>query len=236
MELFFDLDGTLTDPGEGITRCIAYALEGMGHPAPSLESLRRWIGPPLWESFPVLLQTEDPIEVRRAVDLYRERFTTEGMFENRIYPGIPAGLAARRAEGHRLRVVTVKPHLYARKILEHFGLASLFEQVYGSELSGENSDKAELIRLALTENGIAAREAWMIGDRRHDIEGARANGVGAIGVLWGYGSAAELRDAGADALIGTIDELGDLLRPPRSPAPPTPVSGGDATPPAGAAE
>jgi len=212
MELFFDLDGTLTDPGEGITRCIAYALDRLEKPSPGLESLRRWIGPPLWESFPVLLQTDDAALVRRAVELYRERFTTAGMFENRVYPGIPEGLAALTGEGHRAWIVTVKPHLFARRILEHFGLAAFFDGVYGSELSGEGSDKADLIRRALTENRIDVQDAWMVGDRRHDIEGARANAVRAIGVLWGYGSADELREAGADALIGSIGELGALVR------------------------
>lgn len=212
MELFFDLDGTLTDPGEGITRCIAHALEQLGRPSPGLESLRRWIGPPLWESFPVLLGTDDAALVRRAVELYRERFTAVGMFENRIYPGVPEALEALTAEGHRAWVVTVKPHLFASRILEHFGLAAHFAGVYGSELSGEGSDKAELIRRALGENAIDARDAWMIGDRRHDIEGARANAVAAVGVLWGYGSAGELQEAGAEALIGSIEELGVLVR------------------------
>lgn len=145
--------------------------------------------------------------VPQALELYRERFNTTGMFQNKVYLGIPEGLRALRDAGWRLSVVTSKPHAFAVPILDHFALSQYFASVYGSELSGERSDKGALIAHALANEGIAAEQAIMIGDRALDILGARANGVPSRGVLWGYGARRELVDARADGLYETVSEL-----------------------------
>jgi phosphoglycolate phosphatase len=138
--------------------------------------------------------------------LYRERFVSVGMFENAVYPGVREGLARLRGAGHQLYVVTSKPHVFARRILEHFDLLSTFVGVYGSELAGKHGDKVSLLRHVLDVERFDSRP-YMIGDRRHDVEGAHAHGLGAVGVLWGYGSRAELETAGADALVASMAEL-----------------------------
>lgn len=206
LKLLFDLDGTLTDPGVGITRCLQHALEGLGRPTPPAPDLAWCIGPPLRESLAQLLGSPDASLVERAVALYRERFASVGMFENVVYPGVREGLLELRRGGHRLWVATSKPHVYAREILAHFDLLPMFAGVYGSELSGERTEKASLIRHVL------GAERWdeppcMVGDRRHDVEGAHANGLPAVGVLWGYGGRAELEAAGADGLVASMPQL-----------------------------
>jgi phosphoglycolate phosphatase len=205
--LFFDLDGTLTDPREGIVGSIRHALAELDVAAPSNDELSRWIGPPLHESFRFVLGAKRATSLPRALELYRERFASVGMFENKVYPGIPEALAALGAAGFRLWVVTSKPSVFAAPILEHFALTRYFAGVYGAELSGERSDKAELIAHVLRTEGILAAQATMIGDRKHDIVGARKNGVRALGVLWGYGTRAELEGAGADGLFENVAEL-----------------------------
>jgi phosphoglycolate phosphatase len=205
--LFFDLDGTLTDPREGIVACLRHALEGVDVPPPSDDDLARLIGPPLQQSLRGLLGTERAHLAATALELYRVRFRAVGMFENRVYAGIPEALAALRHAGWRLSVVTSKPHTFAVPILDHFGLVESFASVYGSELSGERTDKAELIGYALRAEGAPAEQVIMIGDRSHDIVGARANRVQSRGVLWGYGTREELADAGADGLFETVAAL-----------------------------
>ena len=190
--ILFDLDGTLTDPFDGITRSIQYALEKMGATAPAADDLHWCIGPPLWESFEVLLNTGDRADLDRAVAFYRDRYTVTGLYENALIEGIPDVLLALRDAGLGLHVCTSKPHVYAGKIVDHFGLTPHFGKVYGSELSGHRSAKSELIAHILEEEGLDAAETVMIGDRKHDLIGANANGVAGIGVLWGYGSRAEL--------------------------------------------
>ena len=207
MNVLFDLDGTLTDPGLGITRCIEHALVSLGRPAPDLESLRRFVGPPLQQSFAEILETRDEGTVAEAVRLYRERFVAAGMFENSVYPDVPEGLAALKRAGHRLWVVTSKPHVFARRIVEHFGLAGLFEEVYGSELSGENADKTDLLRVVLAREAIRPEDACMIGDRALDVVAARVHGVEAVAVLWGYGSREELVAAAPDRIVASMLEL-----------------------------
>ena len=207
MNVFFDLDGTLTDPGLGITRCLQHALGVLGRDVPPAGALRGFVGPPLHESFAELLQTRDRTTLDRAVGLYRERFVAAGMFENELYPGIPEGLRSLSEDGHRLWVVTSKPAVYAERIVDHFGLRRWIRGVHGSELSGDNADKRDLIRNALDAERLAGRETWMVGDRRHDIRGARANGVPSIAVLWGYGTPDELRAAGPDHVVGSVPEL-----------------------------
>ena len=204
MDLLFDLDGTLTDPGAGITRCVQHALSALDRPVPS--SLTWCVGPPLRDSFAELLGAADPEILDRAIELYRERFVSVGMFENTVYPGVASCLGELRKGGHRLRVVTSKPHVYARRILDHFGLSEAFISVHGSELSGEFAEKADLIRHVLSTEKFEDRP-WMVGDRRHDIEAAHANGLPSVGVLWGYGSRAELEAAGAEMLARSMEEL-----------------------------
>ena len=211
MNLFFDLDGTLTDPAVGITTCIQYALHKLGLDSPPPSEMNCYVGPPLRGTFAELLNTDCLEAVEEAVACYRERFGTVGMYENEVYPDVPGGLSCLRDAGHNLWVVTSKPEVYAREILRHFALDSFFEGIYGSELSGAMVDKAELIAHVLEREGISPDSACMIGDRAQDIAGGQANGTCTIGVLWGYGSEDELRSARPDALVGTIRELCDYI-------------------------
>ena len=198
--VFFDLDGTLTDPKPGITESIRYALTKLGRTPPSADELVWAIGPPLPRSLRRLLETDDETLVARALALYRERFGTVGLYENAIYPGIPETLTALRDRGLALYVMTSKPHVYAKPIVEHFGIGHLFTGVYGSELDLTRVGKGELIAHALAEERLPPARVVMVGDREHDMAGARECGVRAIGVTYGYGSEEELRAHGA-ALI-----------------------------------
>jgi phosphoglycolate phosphatase len=205
--LFFDLDGTLTDPAVGITACFAHAIRGLGRPAWSAAELRRFIGPPMRDAFGEILGTDDPVEIERGVRLYRERYVDVGIFENTLHPGLPQVLSLLRSEGFGLSVVTSKAKLHADRIIDHFALREFFDNVYGAELSGERSTKTELVADALKAEGVQAGRACMIGDRSYDVVGAKANGVACIGVAWGYGSRNELHAAGADLVVGAVDEL-----------------------------
>lgn len=205
--ILLDLDGTLTDPREGIVGCIKYALKSVGVNIPVDEELASFIGPPLHESLTQLLGSESDAHLRDAITFYRERFTTRGMFENRVYPGISETLNKLRESGAFLYVATSKPQPFAERILEYFDLRRFFHGVYGSDLDGTRSNKADLIAFILEREGLSAPETAMIGDRAQDITGATANGIFAIGALWGYGSREELMSAGAAALC---DEPGRL--------------------------
>ena len=213
MHLMFDLDGTLTDPLPGIGRCIQHAMARLGREVPADGTLARFVGPPLRGTFAELLATADARLIETAVAHYRERFATIGLFENAVYPEVVGGLAALAAAGHRLRVVTSKPVVYARRIVEHFGLRGYFLDVHGSELDGRNVDKTDLIGLVLRQEGIAAAQAWMIGDRAQDLRGGRTNGVRTAGVLWGYGSEPELRAEAPDLLVQRMSDLVAHLGP-----------------------
>lgn len=206
--ILFDLDGTLTDPFVGITRSIQYALDKMGTTEiPEAADLRWCIGPPLWESFGALLNTDDRAVQDRAVAFYRERYTTEGLFENTLIEGIDRLVSDLAGQGRKLFVATSKPHSYAAKIVEHFDLLPHFGKVYGSELDGTRSEKSELLAFILAEEGIDAAGCVMIGDRKHDLIGANANKVTGLGVLWGYGSREELE---AEAPAAIFDSPRDL--------------------------
>jgi phosphoglycolate phosphatase len=170
--------------------------------------MRRFIGPPLREALGEILRTDDAVLIEEAVRLYRERFSSTGLFENAVYPGVPDALAQLRGEGFVLRVVTSKPKVYADRIVDHFQLREFFPHVYGAELSGGRSTKAELLAYFLQSEPSDPARACMIGDRSHDIVGARAHGISSVGVTWGYGTRDELRAAGADRVI---DEVGELL-------------------------
>ena len=203
--IYFDLDGTLTDPKPGITGSIQYALKKLGKPVPSQDQLTWCIGPPLHASLKALTGTDALAD--QALLLYRERFSEVGLFENTPYPAIHDTLAAVAATGARLFVATSKPAVYAERIVAHFGLRDYFERVFGSELDGTRVDKRDLLAYALAEAKVDPRNAIMIGDRSHDVIGARANSMTAIGVLYGYGSEAELRDAGAHHICATHPEV-----------------------------
>ena len=211
MNVLLDLDGTLTDPRVGIVGCIKHALNSLQLQCPSDAELARYIGPPLQESFRTLLNTTDPVRIDEAVALYRERFTVTGLFENTVYPGIAEALAALKAQGAVLYVATSKPTVYAVKIVEHFGLDSYFRAVYCSELDGTRSNKADLIAHILSCESVSPETAVMVGDRLHDMVGAKANGVLAVGVLWGYGSREELVTAGAASICASPATLCAVL-------------------------
>lgn len=211
MNILFDLDGTLTDPFEGITKCIAYAIVELGGKKPNREDLRWCIGPPLKNSLATLLDTDDDALAEKALSLYRERFSSVGLFENNLYAGIIEALNALIEEGHALYVATAKPAVYAERIIEHFDLGRYFHSVYGSDLDGTRNDKAELIAHILGKESIAGSDTIMIGDRKHDMIGAKANGVSGIGVLWGFGTQEELEKSGARRCISHPgDIVGEL--------------------------
>jgi len=203
--VFFDLDGTLTDPKPGITRSIQYALRRLDRAVPSEQELTWCIGPPLHASLKKLLATDDLAD--KALSLYRERFGDIGLFENEVYPGIEATLSVLAESDRRLFVATSKPIVYAERIIDHFKLTGYFERVFGSELDGTRTDKTELLGYALRATGVDPSRATMIGDRSHDMIGARNNGMTAVGVLYGYGSREELVDAGAHHVCATPGKL-----------------------------
>lgn len=207
--LFFDLDGTLIDSAVGITRCVAHALERMGHPGLPEAALRGWIGPALRVSFGRLFA--DPAEIERAVSFYRERFEIEGWREHTIYAGIGETVETLHAAGYRLAVVTAKNEPHARRIVSTLPFGHRFEDVIGATPDGSLSHKPELIAEALARLALPAAVCTMIGDRHLDIEGAAHHGMRGIGVLWGFGDEPELRAAGAHALARTPDELRALL-------------------------
>ena len=211
VNVLFDLDGTLTDPREGIVACLKYALLGLGHNYPSDLDLARFIGPPLQESFAALLHSTDPKQINAAVELYRQPFSSKGMLENTVYPGIHAALTTLRGRGALLFVTTSKPRVFAERIVEDFGLKEYFCTIYGSELDGTRSDKGDLIAHVLKAESLSPHSTVMVGDRAHDIVGAKAHGVFPIGVLWGYGSYDELIAAGATTLCEQPEMLDEIL-------------------------
>src|SRR5258708_26459820 len=218
--IFFDLDGTLRDPKPGITRSIKYALQKRGLPVPSQDELIWCIGPPLRDSFVTLLGGDSGADL--AVTLYRERFGDVGLYENAVYPDIEHILTALKASHGRLFVATSKARVFAERIIEHFGLGGYFEQVFGAELDGTRVHKGDLLAYALDNSNVDPSRALMIGDRSHDIIGAKNNGMDALGVLYGYGSRQELIEAGARhvcatplAVLGHITGLADSPAAPR---------------------
>ena len=208
--IFFDLDGTLTDPMLGITSSVQYALSKFGISVRYLKELIPFIGPPLKESFQRFYGFSDE-QADEAVAYYREYFSPKGIYENEIYAGIPELLEDLSDAGFELAVATSKPGVYAERILKHFGIDEYFSLVVGSELDGTRVQKAEVIQHVLDVYGIAGKDAVMVGDREHDIKGAAACGVTSIGVLYGYGSRTELMEAGADHIVTTVKELREWL-------------------------
>lgn len=211
--IFFDLDGTLTDPAQGITNSFIHALKYYGLPIPTYEELCKLIGPPLPYSFEVNFGF-DHDKAMEAVGKYREYFADRGLFENKVYPGIPELLQKLKAQGKHLLVATSKPQEYSIKILEHFNLAQYFDYICGSLMDESRSKKSEVIAYALECCGLgegSKDKVLMVGDRFHDLEGAKANGIKSCGVLFGYGSRQELEDAGADYIAKDIQSLLKIL-------------------------
>jgi len=197
--ILFDLDGTLTDPKPGITRCIQYSLGKLDKPVPPVEELLWCIGPPLLDSFKKLLAPETGM-AEKALSLYRVRFNREGKFENNVYPGIPELLQELTNSGFILYTATSKPYIFAREILTHFNLSRFFKNVYGSELDGTRNSKCDLIAHLLEFENIPPHQTVMVGDRCYDVAGAKHCNILTLGVTYGYGSRAELEAAGAEAI------------------------------------
>lgn len=207
--ILFDLDGTLTDPKEGITKCVQYALKKFGIDA-DCDDLVPFIGPPLITSFREFYGL-DPKQCEQAVVYYRERFSTVGLFENVPYNGIDNMLEKLKQKGCILAIATSKPTVFTMRICDKFGLTEYFDLIKGSELDGTNAEKADVIRCVLEELGAAPEDTVMIGDRKFDILGAKEFGLKSVGVSYGYASEGELEAAGADYIVDTVEELAGLL-------------------------
>lgn len=215
--ILFDLDGTLTDPKLGITSSVQYALRALGIEEPSLDKLEVFIGPPLTDSFREFYGLDEE-QMITAVDKYRERFATQGIFENEIYPGIPQMLADLKAKDKLLAIASSKPTLFVEQILEHFEIGKYFDHVVGSNMDGTRGTKEEVVeetlRQMLTVEMTPAQKrdaVAMVGDRKFDIEGARAHGITSVGVLFGYAPEGELEEAGADYIVNSVRSLQVLL-------------------------
>ena len=205
--LLFDLDGTLTDPGEGITNSVTYALKKWGIEVTDKKELYCFIGPPLSASFKKYFGFDDE-DALKCVEYYREYFRDRGIFENQVYQGIPELLCRLKAEGYVLVLATSKPDGFAKIILEHFDLAKYFDFVAGASMDESRNKKADVIRYALDMAKIEDRSlALMIGDRDQDMLGAKINGLDSLGVLYGYGSKAELEGAGATFIADGVEDI-----------------------------
>lgn len=207
--VLFDLDGTLTDSGEGIINCATLALRHFGLPIPAYEDMRTFVGPPLRDSFIRFGVPADQAD--EAIRVYRSRYIPTGMFENTPYPGIRELLEALRAEGYTLYVATSKPEEMSVTILEKFDLAKYFHRICGASIDSSRSTKDAVIAYLLESSG-AKEDMVMVGDTKYDILGAKAHGIPAIGVGWGYGKVEEMEEAGAVGIAETMDELIGLIR------------------------
>ena len=207
--LLFDLDGTLTDSAPGIINCLRHSLTIMGYDMP--EQPERFLGPPLYESFAEYCGMNEE-QVLEAVRIFRERYSTKGLFENSVYPDVPEMLEKLKSSGLRLMVATSKVDEYAERILERFGIADYFEFIGGARIDGTRNEKWEVIEHVLSSMSITDRASvLMIGDRKNDVAGAHKTGLKCMGILWGYGSEEELRTAGADFIAHTPQEAADML-------------------------
>jgi phosphoglycolate phosphatase-like HAD superfamily hydrolase/membrane protease YdiL (CAAX protease family) len=212
--LLFDLDGTLTDPKVGICTCVQYALSSFGIEEPDLDKLEPFIGPPLKDSF-MKYYDMDEARAEAAIEKYRERFRDTGIFENKLYDGIPQMLNALNSQGMFMAVASSKPTEFVRRILDHFGIGKYFKVVVGSEMDGTRVRKEEVIQEALKQLfgnwPVEKTKVYMIGDRSYDVEGARKVGVECVGVTYGYGSMEELREAKCDYIVRSVEELQKFL-------------------------
>ena len=206
--IFFDLDGTLTDSGEGIINCASLALEHFGLPVPSREEMRVFVGPPLDQTFIKFGIPEE--KAQEAIDVFRSRYLVVGKFENVPYPGIRELLEKLKKQGHRLFVATSKPEVTSLEILQKFDLAQYFEVICGATLDGTRVHKADVIAYLLGKIGTP-EDILMIGDTEFDVTGAAAHGIKTIGVAWGYGKVADMERAGAVAIAHTMAELEQFI-------------------------
>lgn len=205
--LFFDLDGTLTDSGEGITNCVKHALTKQDWPIPADSELRKFIGPPLMDSFQNITGMNVEQATQAVID-YRERYSTIGLFENRAYDGVVNMLAKLKKAGKRLFMVTSKPEIYSTQIAERFGLAPYLDEICGATLDGRIGSKDQVVALALERAGNPdPSEIEMIGDRLHDVEGSRMYGIDCTYVLYGFGTREEAETYHAAHIVETVDEL-----------------------------
>lgn len=216
--ILFDLDGTLTDPKIGITSSVQYALRALGIDEPNLDKLEPFIGPPLADSF-MEFYGLTPEQTKLAIEKYRERFNNQGIYENEMYEGIDKMLAALKKNGKMLAIASSKPTPLVIRVLEYFHLKEYFDYIVGSELDGRRSKKEEVVEEALrlmVPASLSAQErkerVAMVGDRKFDVEGARAFGLTSVGVSFGYAPDGELEAAGADYIVDTVSELEGLLR------------------------
>ena len=206
--IFFDLDGTITDSGEGIMNCATLALEHFGLPVPDREQMRVFVGPPLDQTFIKFGVPADKTD--EAIKVFRSRYTTVGKFENFPYPGVADMLQSLKSQGHRLFVATSKPEVMANEVLRHFDLDGYFEQIAGATLDGSRSHKADVITYLLGLTGDVG-QTLMVGDTAFDVIGAAAHGIPTIGVSWGYGTAEDMEKAGAIAIAHSMEELVALI-------------------------
>lgn len=205
--VFFDLDGTLTDPRIGITKSIDYALRFYGIETADLDSLCKFIGPPLIKTFEIGYGFNEETAIM-AVEKYREYFNVKGIYENEVYPGIEDLLQKLRGQGKRIILATSKPAKFAKIILEYFNLIQYFDFISGSEMDGRRTEKSEVIEYAIVENHIEdISEVLMIGDRKFDVEGAKIVGIDCVGVLYGFGDIEELTEAGADYIFEKVEDI-----------------------------
>ena len=209
--VFFDLDGTISDSAPGIVNSVSYALQAMGAPVADRETLKQFVGPPLYDSFTEFCGFDGPA-AEKAIKYFREYFREKGIKENTMYPGMEALFKTLTGAGKKLVVATSKPEPFAREIITGYGVADYFEYIAGSTLSEERTKKAEVIDYALKTLGIAdPSTVVMVGDRRHDVEGAAAEHMDCIGVLYGYGSREELLSAGARHLADTPQGVAQIV-------------------------
>lgn len=209
--ILFDLDGTITDSAPGIINSAAYALNKFGIPVEDRSTLRRFIGPPLQQSF-MQFYGLSADEGKLGIKYYREYYTAKGIFENALYDGIPELLGALKAAGKRVLLATSKPESFAVQILEHFGIAQYFDLIAGATLDEKRVEKPDVIAYALASAGITeVSQCVMVGDRKHDILGANQFGMDSVGVLYGYGDLAELAGTGATHIVESVTALGELL-------------------------
>lgn len=209
--ILFDLDGTLTDPREGITKSVQYALSKMGIEEPDLTALEHFIGPPLYDEFRRCYDFDDT-QAKQAVAAYRERFSVHGWKENILFDGVPTMLKTLREAGKTLAIASSKPTLFVEKILELFEIAPYFDVVSGATLDGSISTKAQVVEQALAMLSVRDRkDVVLVGDRMHDVEGARSCDIDCVGVTFGFGGLQELQQAGAKYIVQDFVELMQLL-------------------------
>ena len=210
--ILFDLDGTLTESGEGITKCVQYALEKLGKPEADLKKLEVFIGPPLMEQF-MKYAGLDEGTARRAVEYYRERYSTTGIFENRPYPGVEEMLQELKRKKYLLAVASSKPEYFVKQILDYFHLTEYFDEIVGSELNGSRTNKTEVIEETLRRLGLDKHreQVIMVGDKEHDVLGARAAGLECVAVSYGYGTEEELTAAQPLQTVSSTEEILDFF-------------------------